>query len=81
MTFFFFPFICCCFCRSTGNRHRDYANRVYASDEARQEALEKAENLMSGLESDYPNFIKSMLQSHISGGFWLVYKIKPIFYL
>ncbi|CAJ1973377.1 unnamed protein product [Sphenostylis stenocarpa] len=53
------------------NRHRDYANRVYASDEAREEALEKAEKLMSGLESDYPAFIKSMLQSHISGGFWL----------
>ncbi|KAG5065260.1 hypothetical protein JHK86_008991 [Glycine max] len=53
------------------NRHRDYANRVYASDEAREEALEKAETLMSGLESEHPAFIKSMLQSHISGGFWL----------
>ncbi|TKY75078.1 B3 domain-containing protein [Spatholobus suberectus] len=57
-------------CR-TYNKHRDYANRVYASDEAREEALEKAEKLMSGLESEYPTFIKSMLQSHISGGFWL----------
>ena len=64
-----------CLCRTLGrpyNRHRDYANRVYASDEAREEALEKAETLMSGLESEHPAFIKSMLQSHISGGFWLV---------
>ncbi|KAG4389197.1 hypothetical protein AAZX31_06G036600 [Glycine max] len=57
-------------CRSY-DKYRDYANRVYASDEAREEALEKAEKLMSGLESEYPAFIKSMLQSHVSGGFWL----------
>ncbi|KAL2346395.1 hypothetical protein Fmac_000395 [Flemingia macrophylla] len=55
----------------TYNKYRDYANRVYASDEDREEALEKAEKLMSDLESQYPAFIKSMLQSHISGGFWL----------
>ncbi|KOM51518.1 hypothetical protein LR48_Vigan09g017700 [Vigna angularis] len=57
--------------RCVSNRHRDLSNRVYASDEARMEALEQAENLMSGLKSDIPNFIKSMLQSHVSGGFWL----------
>ncbi|XP_020219556.1 B3 domain-containing protein At5g42700 isoform X2 [Cajanus cajan] len=55
----------------TYSKHRDYANRVYASDEAREEALEKADKLMSDLESQYPTFIKTMLQSHISGGFWL----------
>ncbi|KAH1109639.1 hypothetical protein GYH30_008849 [Glycine max] len=42
----------------TYDKHRDYANRVYASDEVR----EKAEKLMSGLDSEYPTFIKSMLQ-------------------
>lgn len=57
--------------RRTYNRHRDYSKRVYASDEAREEALDKAEKLMSHLDSKYPNFIKSMLQSHVSGGFWL----------
>ena len=45
---------------------------MYASDEARAEAWEKAEKLESGLEPDFPVFIKSMLQSHITGGFWLV---------
>ncbi|RDX67410.1 B3 domain-containing protein, partial [Mucuna pruriens] len=58
--------------RRAYNRHRDYSNRVYASDESRQQALDKAEELMSGLESECPTFIKSMLQSHISGGFWLM---------
>ncbi|XP_061343152.1 B3 domain-containing protein At5g42700-like [Gastrolobium bilobum] len=57
--------------RRVYNRHRDYSNRVYASQEAREEALEKADKLMSDLESKYPTFIKTMLQSHVSGGFWL----------
>lgn len=64
---------CIGLCR-TYDKHRDYANRVYASDEVR----EKAEKLMSGLESEYPAFIKSMLQSHVSGGFWLVIYYKTI---
>ncbi|XWS21169.1 hypothetical protein CRYUN_Cryun30bG0032300 [Craigia yunnanensis] len=53
------------------SKHRDLSNRVYASDEARAEALEKAEKLESGLVPDFPVFIKSMLQSHVTGGFWL----------
>ncbi|XVE70041.1 hypothetical protein DITRI_Ditri10aG0039800 [Diplodiscus trichospermus] len=53
------------------SKHRDFLNRVYASDEARAEALEKAEKLESGLEPHFPVFIKSMLQSHVTGGFWL----------
>ncbi|GMY28632.1 B3 domain-containing protein At5g42700-like [Fagus crenata] len=57
--------------RKFGHSHRDLSNRVYASDEARAEALEKAENLESGLQPGYPTFIKSMLQSHVTGGFWL----------
>ncbi|KAB2096663.1 hypothetical protein ERO13_A01G119000v2 [Gossypium hirsutum] len=53
------------------SKHRDLSNRVYASDEARAEALEKAEKLESGLDPHFPVFIKSMLQSHVTGGFWL----------
>ncbi|KAJ8762139.1 hypothetical protein K2173_007289 [Erythroxylum novogranatense] len=53
------------------SKRRDLSNRVYASDEARAEATEKAEKLQSGLEPEYPSFVKSMLQSHVSGGFWL----------
>ncbi|XP_031736501.1 B3 domain-containing protein At5g42700 isoform X2 [Cucumis sativus] len=46
------------------SKARDLSNRVYASDEARKEAFERAEQLQSGLEPNYPSFIKSMLQSH-----------------
>ncbi|CAI0558178.1 unnamed protein product [Linum tenue] len=55
----------------SSGRSRDLSNRVYASDEARAEALEKAENLHASLETHYPSFVKSMLISHVTGGFWL----------
>ncbi|WCJ17653.1 B3 domain-containing protein At3g19184 [Euphorbia peplus] len=55
----------------SGNRHRDLLNRIYASDDARILAIDKAEKLQSGLEPEYPSFIKPMLQSHVTGGFWL----------
>ncbi|XP_062024094.1 B3 domain-containing protein Os06g0194400-like [Rosa rugosa] len=53
------------------SKHRDLSNRVYASEYARAEATEKAEELESRLGSDYPTFVKPMLQSHVTGGFWL----------
>ncbi|KAE9458727.1 hypothetical protein C3L33_09374, partial [Rhododendron williamsianum] len=54
-----------------GNSKRDLSNRVYASDEARDWAISRAEELESGLEPDYPTFVKPMTQSHVTGGFWL----------
>lgn len=51
---------------------RDLSNRVYASDEARARAVEKAEKLEARLGPEHPTFIKPMLQSHVTGGFWLV---------
>ncbi|CAI9115751.1 OLC1v1016743C1 [Oldenlandia corymbosa var. corymbosa] len=50
---------------------RNLSNRVYASDEARAWAIEEAEKLESTLEAGYPTFVKPMLQSHVTGGFWL----------
>ncbi|XP_007042396.2 PREDICTED: B3 domain-containing protein At3g19184 isoform X2 [Theobroma cacao] len=50
---------------------RNLWDRVYASDEERAYAIERAEQLESTLESDYPSFVKPMLQSHVTGGFWL----------
>ncbi|KAE8698630.1 B3 domain-containing protein [Hibiscus syriacus] len=35
------------------------------------ERLGRAERLESSLESEYPSFVKPMLQSHVTGGFWL----------
>ncbi|KAF6144032.1 hypothetical protein GIB67_017640 [Kingdonia uniflora] len=53
------------------SKHRDLSNRVYASPQARASAIEKAEALESTLEEEFPTFIKPMLQSHTTGGFWL----------
>ncbi|ONK67517.1 uncharacterized protein A4U43_C05F860 [Asparagus officinalis] len=53
------------------SKHRDLSGRVYASDEARAYTIEKAEQLEAELGNEHPSFIKPMLQSHTTGGFWL----------
>ncbi|KAI5661071.1 hypothetical protein M9H77_20394 [Catharanthus roseus] len=57
--------------RSYGYRRRDLSNRVYASDEDRECAIERAEALQARLDQEFPSFVKPMLQSHVTGGFWL----------
>ncbi|KAH7866360.1 hypothetical protein Vadar_019351 [Vaccinium darrowii] len=57
--------------RPNSYNRRNLANRVYASDEDRAYAIDRAEALQSGLESSFPSFVKPMLQSHVTGGFWL----------
>ncbi|XP_048336845.2 B3 domain-containing protein At3g19184 isoform X2 [Ziziphus jujuba] len=52
-------------------QRRDLLNRQYASDEVRQYAIDRAEQIQSGLDSDWPSFVKPMFQSHVTGGFWL----------
>ncbi|KAL5541105.1 hypothetical protein UlMin_043391 [Ulmus minor] len=52
-------------------QRRDLLNRVYASDEVRQYAIDRAEKVQSEIESEFPSFVKPMLQSHVTGGFWL----------
>ncbi|OIS96356.1 PREDICTED: B3 domain-containing protein At3g19184-like [Nicotiana attenuata] len=52
-------------------KRRDLLNRVYADDEDRQYAIERAEQLQSEIDADFPSFVKPMLQSHVTGGFWL----------
>lgn len=58
--------------RAYSYNRKDLANRVYASDEARAAATYKAEELEISLGADFPAFVKPMLQSHVTGGFWLV---------
>ncbi|GFP94354.1 B3 domain-containing protein os06g0194400 [Phtheirospermum japonicum] len=48
---------------------RDFSNRVCALDEARECAIKKAEEKETTLGSEYPSFVRSMLPSHVSGGF------------
>ncbi|XP_019157841.1 PREDICTED: B3 domain-containing protein At3g19184 [Ipomoea nil] len=55
--------------RSYGRR--DLLTRVYAADGDRLDAIQRAEELEAGLDNQFPSFIKPMLQSHVTGGFWL----------
>ncbi|KAF3773623.1 B3 domain-containing protein [Nymphaea thermarum] len=43
----------------------------HASNEARTFAIEKAETIQSGLDPQFPSFVKPMLHSHVAVGFWL----------
>ncbi|XP_010519303.1 PREDICTED: B3 domain-containing protein At3g19184 isoform X2 [Tarenaya hassleriana] len=52
-------------------RRRDLLNRKYASDEERAYAIDRVKKLQSNLEPEFPSFVKPMLQSHVTGGFWL----------
>ncbi|KAL5727377.1 hypothetical protein ACHQM5_000583 [Ranunculus cassubicifolius] len=57
--------------RRYSTNRRDLSDRVYASPEARAYATDKAEDFESKLEGGFPSFVKPMLQSHVTGGFWL----------
>ncbi|KAK6916466.1 B3 DNA binding domain [Dillenia turbinata] len=46
-------------------------DRVYASDQDRIYAIERANEVLSGLNPDFPSFVKAMLQSHVTSPFWL----------
>ncbi|KAJ6671245.1 B3 DOMAIN-CONTAINING PROTEIN [Salix viminalis] len=54
-------------------QRRDLLNRVYASDEVRIYAVHRADQMQSSLGADFPSFVKPMLQSHVTGGFWLAH--------
>lgn len=43
----------------------------YASDVERIKSINKAQRICEELKTDNPYFVKSMLQSHVSGCFWL----------
>uniref|UniRef100_A0A0D9WMV9 TF-B3 domain-containing protein n=1 Tax=Leersia perrieri TaxID=77586 RepID=A0A0D9WMV9_9ORYZ len=57
--------------RSYGGKRRNLSGRVYATEKEREHAIATAEDLEKELGSDHPIFIKPMLQSHVTGGFWL----------
>ncbi|XP_021742976.1 B3 domain-containing protein At5g42700-like [Chenopodium quinoa] len=51
---------------------RDFTNRVIASDDVREYAIEEAEKLNAKLEEEgFPTLVRPMLPSHVTGGFWL----------
>ncbi|XP_037423522.1 B3 domain-containing protein Os06g0194400-like [Triticum dicoccoides] len=55
----------------THSTRTDLIDRVYATEEARTHATDKAEQLQAKLDPSHPSFVKPMTQSHVTGGFWL----------
>uniref|UniRef100_A0A7N0VMR6 TF-B3 domain-containing protein n=1 Tax=Kalanchoe fedtschenkoi TaxID=63787 RepID=A0A7N0VMR6_KALFE len=53
------------------SKARDLSNQVYASEEERSYSIKKAEEVQAALDATHPSFVKPMLPSHVSGGFWL----------
>lgn len=72
-----------CLYRLATPTKRDRLNFAYATDEERAASIEKAEKLEASLGSDYPALVRTMLPSHVSGGFWLVsyYSIISLFFV
>lgn len=46
-------------------------NDMYDNVEAKFSAFERAERVLSSVDDEYPSFIKCMLPSNVSHGFWL----------
>uniref|UniRef100_A0A7N0ZVR1 TF-B3 domain-containing protein n=1 Tax=Kalanchoe fedtschenkoi TaxID=63787 RepID=A0A7N0ZVR1_KALFE len=44
---------------------------AYATNEAREWSITRAEELQSALDQAYPSFVRPMLPSHVSSCFWL----------
>lgn len=57
---------------SSWKRTRVETDHITNGDEAKSSAMERAEKFQRNLPSEIPSFIKFMLPSHITGGFWLV---------
>lgn len=54
--------------RRTRGVGRPLLRRGYVSPAAKNEAAVRA----GDIKTSYPSFVKAMLKSHTSGGFWLV---------
>lgn len=44
----------------------------HADSQTKSAAIERANELQASLPSVLPSFVKPMLRSHVTGGFWLV---------
>ncbi|XWS54818.1 hypothetical protein CRYUN_Cryun10bG0121900 [Craigia yunnanensis] len=55
-------------CHKRKRATRDY---LYENAELKSAVMERALEVQANLSSDFPNLIKYMLPSHVTGGFWL----------
>ncbi|CAN1278511.1 B3 domain-containing protein Os01g0234100 [Linum perenne] len=52
-------------------RKRIAKHELYSNAEAMNSVMNKAEEIKASLPDDHPSFIKTMLHSHVTIGFWL----------
>lgn len=53
-------------------RKRSTYDDLYDNEEVRNAVMEQAKDIQANLDPQFPSFIKFMLRSHVTGGFWLV---------
>lgn len=53
-------------------RKRSTHASLYSDEEVKSSVMERAKDVQANLAPQFPSFIKPMLPSHVSGGFWLV---------
>ena len=51
---------------------RATVDSVYDTFKAQSCVLERAKEIQATLDSEFPSLVKTMLPSHVTGGFWLV---------
>lgn len=57
---------------SSEKRKRATYDNLYDNEETKSAVMMQAKHVQANLAPKLPSFIKYMLPSHVSGGFWLV---------
>ncbi|KAA8536186.1 hypothetical protein F0562_028664 [Nyssa sinensis] len=58
--------------RKSGRRKRTRIDELYDNVETKFSVMERAEEVMENLAAEFPSFVKCMLPSNVSYGFWLI---------
>ncbi|GMP48396.1 hypothetical protein CsSME_00015764 [Camellia sinensis var. sinensis] len=70
-------------CRKYGScrKKRTRIEDLYNNDEAKFSVMERAEEVLANVADGFPSFVKCMLPSNVTHGFWLVSPNYFLFYL
>ncbi|GMP48397.1 hypothetical protein CsSME_00015764 [Camellia sinensis var. sinensis] len=59
-------------CRKYGRKKRTRIEDLYNNDEAKFSVMERAEEVLANVADGFPSFVKCMLPSNVTHGFWLI---------
>ncbi|XP_020552073.1 uncharacterized protein LOC105169890 isoform X8 [Sesamum indicum] len=57
-------------------RIRTTKNNLHFQVEITSSVMERAEEIQANLATQFPSFVKPMIRSNVTGGFWLVYIVR-----